>query len=209
MTTDAEQFYYPNNMGRMILLAIEDVIGQSGIQTILNISNPNDPIVTLPPANFDRQFTFERLSNLMERLEMYYGPRAGRGLAFRSGQACFQYGLKEYGPLLGVSDMAFRLLPLPAKIKIGAKLFADTFNTFSDQIVQITETEDTIYWRIEQCPICWQRHSDAPSCHLAVGILQEALYWISSGKYFHVEETTCIAQGDSACTIEILKVPLG
>lgn len=51
--------------------------------------------------------------------------------------------------------------------------------------------------------------STAPSCHLAVGILQEALYWISSGKYFNVEETTCIAQGDSACTIEISKTPLG
>ena len=35
-----------------------------------------------------------------------------------------------------------------------------------------------------------------PVCHLAVGLLQEALYWVSGGKVFNVEEKTCIAAGD-------------
>ena len=42
-----------------------------------------------------------------------------------------------------------------------------------------------------------------PVCHLAVGLLQEALYWVSGGKVFNVEEKTCIAAGDATCTIEI------
>jgi predicted hydrocarbon binding protein len=41
-----------------------------------------------------------------------------------------------------------------------------------------------------------------------VGILQEALYWVSSGKSFQVEEITCIAQGDPKCTIAVDKQPL-
>ena len=208
MSTATGMYFYPNNMGRIILLALEDVIGQTGINMLTNLSEQVEQN-TLPPANFDRHFPFERLSTLMAGLENYYGSRAGRGLALRTGQACFQYGLENYGALLGASDMAFRLLPLPTKLKIGAELFAQAFNQFSDQQVQISETEEIISWQIERCPLCWQRHTDAPACHLAVGILQEALYWISSGKYFNVEETSCIAQGDSACTIEINKTPLG
>jgi predicted hydrocarbon binding protein len=43
---------------------------------------------------------------------------------------------------------------------------------------------------------------------LAVGLLQEALYWVSGGKYFHVEEKNCIASGDSTCTIVIEQAPM-
>ncbi len=208
MKTEEKQLYYPNKMGRFILLAIEDVLGRNGLNTILNIAGQSKFIDDLPPLNFDRQFKFERLSNIMTGIESYYGPRSGRGLALRAGQACFKYGLRDFGPLLGVSDMAFRLLPLPAKIKSGAELFAETFNRFSDQRVRLEHTQHLILWHIEQCPVCWQRQTDGVACHLAVGILQEALYWISGGKYFHVEETACIAQGDSLCTIEINKTPL-
>jgi len=39
-------------------------------------------------------------------------------------------------------------------------------------------------------------------------LIQEALYWVSGGKYFQVEEKTCIACGDSACTIVIDQTPM-
>ena len=47
--------------------------------------------------------------------------------------------------------------------------------------------------------------ADMPS---AVGLLQEALYWLSGGKVFNVEEIACIARGDAACTIVIDQTPL-
>jgi predicted hydrocarbon binding protein len=99
-------------------------------------------------------------------------------------------------------------LPLNQKLSAGAAFFAEIFNRFSDQLVRIEETEDHIYWHIDRCPVCWGRHSDRPSCQLAVGILQESLYWVSGGRYFSVEEKRCIAQGDPDCTIEIDKKPV-
>jgi hypothetical protein len=139
-------------------------------------------------------------------LEEIYGPRGGQGLALRIGQATFKYGLREFGPMLGITDMAFRLLPLPTKLSTGAGIFADTFNKFTDQRVRIEETSDTILWHIDRCPVCWKRTSKNPSCNLAVGILQEALYWISSGKFFNVQEVSCIAQGNPTCSIAIDKL---
>jgi predicted hydrocarbon binding protein len=43
---------------------------------------------------------------------------------------------------------------------------------------------------------------------MAVGLLQESLYWMSGGKFFSVEETRCIACGDSECNIVIEKLPM-
>ena len=201
-------YYYPNKMVRIVLLAMEEVMGRNGVNAVLNLAKLRHLVNNFPPNNFDRQVTFEEMGALMRSLDEMYGPRGGRGLALRAGRACFKYGLKEFGPVLGIADLAFRLLPLNMKMKVGAEVFAELFHKFSDQVVTLTEEEDRYLWHIVRCPICWGRKSEAPCCHLAVGILQESLYWVSGGKNFSVQETACIARGDDACTIVIDKKPL-
>ncbi len=201
-------YYYPNKMGRIILLAMEEVMGRNGVNAILNLARLKNLVNSYPPNNFDRQFSFEEVGALQHSLEAMYGPRGARGLALRAGRACFKYGIREFGPVLGIADLAFRLLPLGMKLKVGFEVFAETFNKFSDQVVQLGEERDRFRWIIERCPVCWGRQTDEPCCHLAVGILQEGLYWVSGGKNFLVEETACIAEGDKACVIVIEKRPI-
>ena len=110
--------------------------------------------------------------------------------------------------MLGIADLAFRLLPLMMKLKVGADVFAETFNKFTDQVVTLGEEPDRFIWHNTRCPMCWGRQSDTPCCYLAVGILQESLYWVSGGKNFEVQETACVACGDEACTFVIYKKPL-
>lgn len=110
--------------------------------------------------------------------------------------------------MLGLTEMTFRLLPLSMKLNLGAKVFADLFNKHTDQIVHVEEMENRIFWRIERCPLCWERKAKEPVCHLAVGLLQESLYWLSGGKIFSVEETACVARGDQSCIIVIDRTPI-
>src|SRR5512138_166432 len=109
--SDQPEFYYPNKMGRIILLALEEVAGNNGVNATLNQAGLNPLIGNYPANNMDRQFPFEFLSQIEEALEQLYGPRGGRGVSLRAGRACFKYGLREFGPLLGITDLAFRLLP--------------------------------------------------------------------------------------------------
>lgn len=203
-----EEFYLPNRMGRIILQAMEEVIGHIGVNAVLNLANLNTRINNYPPNDLEKGFHFEELGKIQEALEGLYGPRGGRGLALRTGRVCFKYGLREFGPLLGVTDITFRLLPTDPKLRTGANIFAETFNKYSDQRVRVEEQADRFLWHVDRCPVCWKRQTDGPVCHLAVGILQESLYWVSGGKVFNVEETACIAMGDPACTIVIEKKPL-
>lgn len=199
---------YPQKMGNIILLGTEEVIGKSGLDAVLHLGALEDAAQLARSDSDERTFSFESISRLHQSLEQLYGPRGGRGLALRAGRATFKYGLKEYGSMLGLTEMAFRLLPLSTKLHTGAISFAGLFNKHTDQRVRVEEFDTTILWHIERCPLCWERTSDGPVCHLAVGLLQEALYWLSGGKVFSVEEIACHARGDERCTILIQKTPL-
>src|SRR5512132_1358452 len=138
MTTIAPaQFNYPNRMGRIILMSMEEVMGRNGVNAVLNLASLSSLIENYPPDNTKLDFPFSTVSNLTEVLEQAYGPHGGRGLALRIGRACFNYGIRQYGTQLGITEMAFRLLPLPTKLTAGATAFAELFNTYTDQRVRV------------------------------------------------------------------------
>ncbi len=201
-------YYYPNKIGRIILLATEEVMGRNGVNAVLNLARLRHLVNNYPPNNFDRQFSFEEVGGIQQALEDMYGPRGARGIALRQGRACFKYGIREFGPVMGIGDLAFRLLPVGMKMKVGIEVFAEVFNKFSDQVVRLGEDEENFICTIERCPVCWGRHTLEPCCYLAVGALQEGAYWVSGGKNYSIEEITCIAKGDANCTILVSKRPL-
>lgn len=205
---NTQQYYYPNRMGRIILLSMEEVMGRTGVNAVLHLAELPSLIENYPPDNTSLDFSFSTVSHLTQILEQAYGPHGGRGLALRIGRASFNYGVRQYGTQMGLTEMAFRLLPLPAKLHAGAKAFAELFNKFTDQQVRVEIEDGKILWHIDRCPLCWERKTHEAVCHLAVGLLQEALYWVSGGKVFNVEEQTCIAAGDPACTIVIDQTPI-
>ena len=201
-------FYYPNLMSRIYLQALEEVMGKSGVNALLNLATLPELIGNYPPANLDREFDFADFGAIGRSLEEMYGPRGGRGLGVRAGRAAFAEGLSKFGATAGVADLAFKVLPTGTKLKVGLKAMAETFNKFSDQKSEVSEAEDHFVYTISQCPVCWNRKSDRPVCFAAVGILQEGLHWVSGGKNFRVEEVSCIAQGEEVCTIHVYKQPL-
>lgn len=202
------RFYYPNRMGRILLQSTEDVLGRGGLLALLKIANLYHYANNLPPNNLDKKFPFEAVSALMEGIDLIYGPRGGRGIALRVGRVSFRYGLYEFGQVLGIADLTVRLLPWSIKFNRGANSLADLFNQFSDQVVRLEDTPDTLHWYIERCPLCWGRHLNEPRCFAAVGLLEESLIWLSGGKSYHVEQTSCYAAGDSRCAFTIEKKPL-
>jgi len=205
---DAPVYYYSNRMARAYLLGLEEALGKNGVKTVLNFAGVRNRINNYPPDDLDLGFEFRELSSIQQALEEMYGPRGGKGLAMQAGRVTFKYGLRQFEGVIGIADLALRLIPLGMKIKIGAETFASIFNRFSDQVVVIEEYSDHYLWNNERCAVCWGRHSDAPCCHLAVGILKEGLRWVSGGRDFRVEETACIAHGDAACQFYIAKKPI-
>jgi predicted hydrocarbon binding protein len=199
--------YYPNKVSRIALTAIEDVMGKNGLNAILNLAGLSHLIDNFPPDNLERQFDFADFSGINGALEEMYGPRGGRGLALRAGRATFSEGLRNFGALAGAGDLAFKVLPLSAKLHIGLPAMAKIFTSTSDQLSTVEEKSDHFIYTIHRCPVCWGRTVDRPACFMAVGLIQEGLKWVSGGREFKVVQTTCHASGDAVCNFHILKEP--
>ena len=183
-------------------------MGKNGLNATLNLSALSSLIDNYPPNNDEQAVPFETFSKLQSSVEQGYGPHGGRGLVLRAGRVFFSSGLRTYGPGLGLNDTTFRLQPPDLKLMAVLRALTDFFNQQTDQKILLKETEHKILWQVEQCPWCWGRHEFEPVCQFSVGMLQEALYWISGGKSYNVAEETCIAQGDPACLMVVDRIPL-
>jgi len=179
---------FPNRMSRILLRAVQDVIGEHGTQAVL---------VTA------------RLPELIkfEAIESIYGVSGGRRLARQAGQASFKYWIEGFGTIVGLADVAFRILPLKLRMRIGIEVVAEISNRYSGQRVVLGEGRDSYFVVLERCGFCEGLRADVPICAFPVGLLEETLFWVTRGNRFLVEETSCIACGDPVCTIRIGKEP--
>lgn len=201
--------YYPSKFGYITLKALEDVMGKNGLNAILNLAGLNHYVDNYPADNLEKTFDFADLSSINIALEEMYGPRGGRGLALRAGRATFADALRNFGALAGAGDLAFKVLPLQAKMRIGIPAMAKIFSQVSDQYSTVEERENEFVYTIHKCPVCWGRSGvDKPVCFIAVGLLQEGLKWVSGGNEFRVNESKCVALGDEVCEFIIQKEPI-
>jgi predicted hydrocarbon binding protein len=202
------EYNYANKIARISLQALEEVMGKNGLNAILNLAHLPHLIDNLPPDNLGREFNFADFSALNQALEEMYGPRGGRGLAQRAGRAAFADSLRNFGALAGVGDLAFKVLPLHTKMRIGIPAMAKIFSQISDQHSTVQEREEDFVYTIHRCPVCWGRKADRPVCFIAVGLLQEGLKWLSGGNEFRINESRCVAMGDPVCDFVIQKRPI-
>lgn len=206
--TPRDDFFYPNKMSNILLRALKETLGREQMEFVMREGGLEEFIDNFPPNDLRKEYPFYGVSGVTIGLEAVYGIEKGRQMAAELGHLSFVRGIIDFDPMLGIIDMPRRLMPLGMKIRLGLDIFAVVFNRFSDQIVQIGEDRENYHWIINRCAVCHGREVQSPACHLAVGILEEALSWVSNGREFHVEETCCLAAGDESCTIAISKKPL-
>lgn len=206
---EASGLFYPNRIARYFFQAMEDVMGQSGLNMLLNLAHLERYVGGSPPNNLAREFDFASMSALMRALEDMYGPRGGRGMAMRIGRACFSQGIKNFGALAGIGDPAFRALPLDERCRIGLQALAAVFNRFTDQLSSVEEDGETYRFIVANSPMAWGRSTDKPVCHALVGILQECMRWASNGHEYYVVETSCHACGNDHCVFTLNKTSIG
>ncbi len=161
-----------------------------------------------PPANdFAKAFDFAYYGAIGGALEKMYGHRGERGLMLHAGRAAFEDGLAQYGAITGAGDLTLKAIPVAAKMKIGLKTVAETFNKFSDQLTELAEETDHFIYVVNRCPACWGRHSPRPVCYTTIGLLEAALQWVSGGLHFEITQQNCHALGHTNCTFHIPKTP--
>ena len=200
--------YYPNRWVRIILMSTEEIIGEKGVAALLNLAGLPQYIGNYPPDNMKKEFSFENVGKLQQAFWDMYGPRGARVFATRAGEKTFNDGLESFGAVAKAARAAMRIGTLEKRIGVGLQFFAKFFNTVSDQVVSVEETDTEWHWIIQRCPLCSGRTADHPVCHMAIGVLKAALEgFADKEKRFRIAATHCIAMGHETGVVAIEKEP--
>ncbi len=201
-----------NRMGNALGEAMQEILDDQGVSIIDQqgvlpaLVHPGSQAGACP----DSDYTPAQLDRLQSALEAEYGSRGGQGLSVRIGRASFKFLLGAFGAEKGLTEPAFRLLPLKEKMEKGGEVLAGLFNSYTDLRILQEQDDDYMYWHIQQEPQGSEFPTGAaPRCHLPLGMLQEALYWVSAGKVFEVEQKLGGSNSRPACTLLVRRTPLG
>ena len=68
----ANLYYYPNIWGRSILTSAEEILGQNGVNALLNLARMQRYIGNYPLDNIKKEFPFAHVARLQQALyDMY------------------------------------------------------------------------------------------------------------------------------------------
>ena len=79
---DLEPRFYPNLIGRLYLISLEDVMGRNGVNALLNLSGARNLVNSYPPSNLKREFPFAELTTIPKP------PRPCTARAARAAWSC-------------------------------------------------------------------------------------------------------------------------
>lgn len=197
----------PNAALRVLLDAIEEVMGANGTKAVLNAGGLSRYIDNYPSKNLDMEANFAEYGAVQQAVEDFYGPRGARAMLLRIGRATFQFGLKDQPAILGLAGVALKALPEKTRMKLILDRMAKAASERIHQPSQVVEENDAFYYIQDECPCRWRPEHDKPCCYVSVGAIMEAMAW-TTGKVYKVEEVACISNGASNCVYRIPKEPV-
>jgi predicted hydrocarbon binding protein len=189
---------------RVLLDAIEEIMGVNGTKAVLNAGGLSKYIDNYPPKDLDMGANFAEYGALQQAVEEFYGPRGARAMLLKIGRATFQFGLKDQPAILGLAGVALKALPEKTRMKLILEKMAKAASERINQPSQIVEEDDAFYYIQDVCPCHWRPTHDKPCCFVSVGALMEAMAW-TTGKVYKVEEVACISNGAANCVYRIPK----
>ena len=191
-----------NALVRQALVSAQEVMGENGLNAVLNSVGLSRFVGNFPPNNTEPGIKTVEYAKFNEAIEAFYG-RGGKGMLRRIGKASFQYGVREQGAIMGVAGTALKLMPQKQRIKFVLNAMVNALKKTNDQVnAWVEEDGNKIAYCESTCAICLGRHSTEPICHLYVGSVGEAVRW-ATDQEFTIIETDCIAKGDKYCRFEV------
>lgn len=196
---------------RAALLAAEEVVGASGLATLLSKIGLARMVNNYPPdlPVASGQFTFGDYGMLCVGLLTSFG-RAGKSMVLRIGRLSAKYATLRQEEVFKLADLnTLKALPLEQQLRLGLEILQAGYRTLMPE-VKLRVEDHGIAWAYvaESCPMCVGYEANEPICWGFEGVLQEAAY-VQSGKLFEIKEVNCRALGDPACVWEISKRPSG
>jgi predicted hydrocarbon binding protein len=203
-----EERTMPNDALRILMLAVEEVLGADGLKAVLHKAQLEKYIANRPTKTLDFGATFGEYGSVEQAVEDVVGGRGAKAVLLRVGRATFNYAMREQSAVLGLAGQALKMMPLPmtAKMKLLLEQMVAAANKTVNQPTRLEEDADSFTWVVDHCICLYRPKHTSPCCAVTMGGLVEAMKWLTD-KNFQVQEVTCMNLGADACRLRIPKNP--
>ena len=209
MMIEKSGFHVPNRIARYMIVTLQDLMGENGLNAVLRRGGLPDFQTILPADDMQNAFDFADYSAICAAVADTYGPRGAKVFMIRAGKAGFLNGIQSFLDNYGASIAATgKLVPLSFKLPLFLRWIAKTYTESSDRVISVKDMGDHYLYINHRCPVCWGRKVTAPDCHITLGFLQEATHFISMGSNFHIHQVSSIGAGDKSCDFVVPKHPV-
>jgi predicted hydrocarbon binding protein len=190
----------PNLRVRILMQAIQEVMGRNGLNATLKLAGLQRYINNLPPANQATELHASEYAALLQAIETLLGSGA-RGQLNRIGHATFKKLVESDRARWNIIGFFNRFLPARQQLQRSLAALArhlalpdGDVGVFSDdqRLVLVDNTGDATQGRNRATEICW----------LTVGQIQECAQW-ATGSNYDITEVSCKAKGEAECRFEI------
>jgi len=199
---------YINALLLQTIQGIEDVLGNNGLNAVLQSSGLERYVNNPPPNNLESGVEAREFARLNAAIEEFTG-RAGKGMLQRIGRSSFRWGIREQSGTMGLAGIALKALP--QRLRMRAVLLGirkALMDTVPYGLIDVRDEDGVFVFTDYACVICHLRHDEKSICHMYVGTLSEAMAYATGKDFrdFEVVETHCKAQGHDFCRFEIREV---
>ena len=102
----SDNLNYPNIWGRSILTSAEEILGERGVNALLNLIGLQQYIGNYPPDNIKKEFPFEHVSKIQQGLWEMYGAKGARVFATKGGVSTFNHSLDKFDKVQKAAQLA-------------------------------------------------------------------------------------------------------
>lgn len=200
---------YSNDVGRLFLSGLNEIIGKEDLQGMLG-SGPqpgSKEISDFKKTDVKNQSTID-LGKIQEVLAKKLSSTELRGLLLRCGRASCKFFVKQYGPEMQVTSIEYRLLPSKKRLMRGLKAAAGLWGDLFERNVSVTDEGDQWLWQENRSQHGVQNERPVGDSYFTMGLLQEYLSWLSGGKTFCVKLKEGTSSRTDGCSLHITKQPI-
>jgi len=197
----------PNANLRLLLTALQEVMGDNGLKAVLKQGGLARYIDNFPPDNTDRNAHFSEYGGVQQAVEDFYGgPRGARAMMRRAGHATFQHTLKSRPAILGLVGVAIKVLPEGTRMKFILDRIAKASTDEVNLPAHVEEHDDHFLFVADACTCVFRKRDPklGPCCFVTAGVLEAAVEW-ATGKRHTVKEIACLQNGEDACRYRVEK----
>jgi hypothetical protein len=199
----------PNASFYVLMLAVEEVLGQNGFNAVLKASKLGFLVGKRPPNNLEREVPYSLYAAVEQAIEDFYGPRGSRAVLQRVGRATFRYTLHERPAILGLAGLALKALPAGARQKLILGQIVKAANDETNIPSDLEDHDDHFIFIRKSAPCEFRQREAAggPCDFVTMGVISEALKWATDRNY-RVSQDACLNVGDAQDRIRIEKQPM-